>query len=211
MRFLRHPKLLQKRLSINIISKTYQFLSRHLLKYLHRLRKTSIRPYVLFHAGIGANAQKFWLNLAKAYPNVHFIAVGGSRDPHYDQKIRQQLKLLPNVEIHGMINQFESDELSKIYSQSWILLNTASREGFPISFIEASGARCAILSAVNPDDFCSRFGYYAGDDDFVSGMDYLLSEDRWKSLGEAGYEYVKDTFDFQKAIKLHEEAYKKII
>ena len=151
------------------------------------------------------------VKLARAYPNVHFIAVGGSRDPRYDQKIRQQLKQLPNVEIYGMINQFESDELSKIYSQSWILLNTASREGFPISFIEASGARCAILSAVNPDDFCSQFGYFAVDDDFVTGMDYLLSEDHWKSLGEAGYEYVKETFDFQKAIKFHEEVYKKLI
>jgi glycosyltransferase involved in cell wall biosynthesis len=111
--------------------------------------------------------------------------------------------------LHGVINQFESEELFKIYSKSWILLNSSYREGLPISFIEACGARCALLSSVNPDDFSSRFGYFASDNDFVSGLDYLLSQDRWKSLGFAGYEFVQDTFNFQKAISMHEDIYNK--
>jgi glycosyltransferase involved in cell wall biosynthesis len=151
------------------------------------------------------------VKLAKAYPGVRFIAAGGSRDPRYDQKIRQQLEMLPNVELYGMINQFESGELSNIYSQSWILLNSSYREGFPISFIEACGARCALLSSVNPDDFSSRFGYFASDIDFVSGLDFLLSGDRWKSLGETGHQFVQDIFNFQKAIALHEEVYKNFV
>jgi glycosyltransferase involved in cell wall biosynthesis len=150
------------------------------------------------------------VKLAREYPGVRFIAAGSSRDPRYDQKIRQQMNTLPNVELYGVINQFESDALFKIYSQSWILLNTSYREGLPISFIEACGARCALLSSVNPDDFSSRFGYFANNNDFNSGLDYLLSQERWKSLGMAGYEYVQDTFSYQKAIFMHEEIYKSL-
>jgi hypothetical protein len=44
---------------------------------------------------------------------------------------------------------------------------------------------------VNPDGLTERFGYWAGKDDFTEGLRWLLEGDRWRRLGEEGYEYVK--------------------
>jgi len=151
------------------------------------------------------------IKLAKDFPRVHFIAVGSSRNPKYDQTIRQQMGELPNLETHGWINQFENDELSKIYSQSWILLNTASREGLPNSFIEACGARCAILSLHNPDNFVSNFGYWAMNDDLAAGISFLLKNDYWREAAAKGYEHVHKLFDIEVSMLHHIGIYTKIL
>lgn len=149
--------------------------------------------------------------LAKAFPYVQFIAVGTSRDPKYDQKIRSQLLKLPNVEVHGLLNQFEGDELAGIYSRSWILLNTAAREGLPNSYIESCAYECAILSAVNPDGFATKFGYHALQDDFPNGLNFLLKNKAWHSRGITGAEYVKQTFGLETAVQKHIQVYHSLI
>lgn len=154
---------------------------------------------------------EFLIALAKAFPAVRFIAVGASRDPKYDQKIRAQLMQISNVEVHGIINQFEGDELAGIYSRSWILLNTAAREGLPNSFIEACAHECAILSAVNPDDFATRFGYHAQKDDFPNGLNSLLMDDDWYSRGIKGAAYVKETFGLETAVQKHIQIYHSLV
>ena len=58
--------------------------------------------------------------------------------------------------------------------------------------IEALAHKCALLSSVNPDGLVERFGYYAKNDDFEKGLNWLLESDRWRRLGEEGYKYVKD-------------------
>ncbi len=77
------------------------------------------------------------VGLARSFPQVRFIIAGASRNPRYDRKIRNQLATLPNVDLLGFVNQFETDKLAQVFSQSWILVNTAAREGLPNSFIEA--------------------------------------------------------------------------
>ena len=97
--------------------------------------------------------------LAKSFPNVRFLIAGASRDLEYDRKIRDQFAACPNVELLGFINQFETEKLAQVFSQSWILVNTAAREGLPNSFIEACAYRCAILSSVDPDGFATQFRF----------------------------------------------------
>lgn len=143
------------------------------------------------------------IQLAAAFPAVRFIAVGASRDAKYDQQIRLQLTSLPNTEVHEMVNQFESNELSSILSCSWILLNTAAREGLPNAFIEACGHGCAILSSVDPDGFTSKFGCRVEHDDYSSGLKFLLEENRWAAKGASGAEYVRKTFRSEIAIDQH--------
>lgn len=147
------------------------------------------------------------IELAKSFPYVHFIIAGSSRDKKFDAFLRGEFSKLPNVELTGFINQFESAKLSEILSKSWILINTAAREGLPNSFIEACAYKCAILSAVNPDEFSSRFGYHSSKDDFFQGLDFLLQNDTWRKLGENGYKYVKDTFNLETAINQHIKIY----
>jgi glycosyltransferase involved in cell wall biosynthesis len=150
------------------------------------------------------------LALAKKFPQVRFIIAGASRDKGYDAALRKEFAALPNVELPGLVDQFAGDGLERILSRSWILLNTAAREGLPNSFIEACASRCAILSSVDPDSFASRFGYYAKQDDFAAGLNWLLSEDRWRAHGQDGYEYVRRVYEMDAAMRQHEEVYQKL-
>ena len=151
------------------------------------------------------------IDLAKEFPNVRFVIAGNSRDKAYDHKLRSQFQQIPNVELTGFINQFENNELNTLLSRSWILINTAAREGLPNSFIEACANKCAILSSVDPDNFSSRFGVFVQDDDFASGLRTLLEDDKWKSLGEAGCHYVAETFSTDISIQKHLDMYNELL
>lgn len=145
--------------------------------------------------------------LARSFPDVRFIIAGASRDLRYDRKIRDQLATFPNVELLGFVNQFETVKLAEVLSQSWILINTAAREGLPNSFIEACAYRCAILSSVDPDGFATQFGYYSASDNFSTGLEWLLQNENWKNKGLAGYKYVKAIFSKVNAIDRHMNIY----
>jgi len=154
---------------------------------------------------------ELFINLARIFPEIHFIAVGASRDIAYDKIIRSQLENLKNVEVHSMIDQFESDELQAIFSRSWILLNTSAREGMPVTFLEACASRCAILSSVNPDGFTSRFGYVAQNDDFSKGLYHLLENNHWRNLGKKGFLHIQETFSVESALRKHVKIYKELL
>jgi glycosyltransferase involved in cell wall biosynthesis len=111
----------------------------------------------------------------------------------------------------GFIDQFQGDKLSSILSKSWVMVNTAAREGLPNSFIEAAAHGCAILSAVDPDDFSSQFGFHVKDDNFVNGLNLLLENDRWRERGKRGHEYVSQVFASGKAIDQHLRIYKDLV
>ncbi|MEW5871970.1 MAG: glycosyltransferase family 4 protein [Chloroflexota bacterium] len=153
---------------------------------------------------------EIFFELAQAFPNVHFVAAGQSRDAEYDRYLREKYGKLPNLEMPGFIDQFRSDALTQLMGLSWILVNTAAREGLPNAFIEAAAHNCAILSAVDPDGFASRFGYCANDDDFKRGLEVLLDGDRWRELAQRGYEYVREVFSIDKAIDRHLAVYQEL-
>ncbi len=153
---------------------------------------------------------ELFFDLAAQFPEVRFIAAGKSRDPEYDRQLRQAYAHLPNLELAGFIDQFAGDGLSQLMGKSWILANTAAREGLPNSFIEAAAHGCAILAAVDPDDFASRFGYHVKNDNFACGLRALLEDDAWKIVGESGYQYVRDTFALQPAIQRHLDIYSQL-
>jgi glycosyltransferase involved in cell wall biosynthesis len=153
---------------------------------------------------------ELFFELAKDFPHVRFIAAGKSRDPEYDQLLRQTYGGLPNLELAGFIDQFAGDGLSQLMGKSWILANTAAREGLPNSFIEAAAHGCAILAAVDPDGFASHFGYPVQNDDFSHGLRCLLENDTWRHLSETGYQYVKNTFALEPAIQRHIDIYSQL-
>ncbi len=154
---------------------------------------------------------ELFFELARSFPEVRFIAVGKGRDPDYENRLRKTYGGLPNVEMVGFIDQFRSNALSQILAKSWILVNTAAREGLPNTFIEACAHGCAILSAVNPDNFASRFGYWVRDGNFNKGLAYLLESERWKGLGDEGLAHVRETFSLERAIDRHLQVYERIL
>ena len=152
-----------------------------------------------------------FFELAVRFPNVDFIAVGGSSDPARDAHLRTIGNALPNVQMPGIIDQFSSNSLSRILSASWILVNTSAREGLPTAFVEAAAHRCAILSRHDPDEFSSQFGRVADDGDMDAALRWLLEDDRWRTQGERGYAYVRDTFSTERAVDAHLAEYERLL
>ena len=154
---------------------------------------------------------ELFFELSRSFPDIHFIAAGYSRDNKWDTELRERYGKLENVELSGFVNQFENDNLSSIFSRSWIMVNTAAREGLPNSIIEAAAHHCAILSSVDPDGFASKFGYHVQDGDFKTGLTSLLKDDQWKLKAEYGYEYVKERFSLDKSNQLHLKYYRDLL
>jgi Glycosyltransferase len=152
-----------------------------------------------------------FFDLVARFPGVRFLAVGRSRDAGYDRALRQRYGHLPNLELTGFVDQFGSQELSAILGRSWIVVNTAAREGLPNAFIEAAAHRCAILSEVDPDGFASRFGARAEAGDFAGGLAWLLERDRWRERGKRGYAHVRDTFELHQAMDDHLAVYDELV
>lgn len=154
---------------------------------------------------------ELFFELAKSFPEVQFLTAGKSRNPEWDNHLRNTYKDLPNLKLLGFIDQFRSNELSRLLEQSWIMVNTAAREGLPNAFIEAAAHGCAILSAVDPDGFASQFGYQVRDDDFVTGLKALLEGNRWEELSQKGRAYVSETFATERAINRHLAIYEGLL
>ena len=154
---------------------------------------------------------EMFFKLARQYPHVKFIAVGKAHDQGYDAYLREKYARIPNLEMTGFIDQFSSGRLQEILEQSWIMINTAAREGLPASFLEAAAHKCAILSANNPDGFAENFGYHVRNDNYAAGLEILLKGQRWKRLGDAGYEYVRKTHEINAVIEQHIAIYENLL
>jgi glycosyltransferase involved in cell wall biosynthesis len=152
-----------------------------------------------------------FLDLAKAFPDIRFIAMGRSRDGRWEAELRSRYAGVPNLEMTGFVDQFRSDLHSEILGKSWVMVNTATREALPNAFLEAAAHRCAILSYVDPDGFASGFGYHAGEDDFAKGLAWLLEGGRWRALGEEGHAHVVETFELGRAVDAHEAVYRALL
>jgi len=150
-------------------------------------------------------------DLAEKFRHVEFMIAGVAQDSERQKILMAQALEHPNIKMLGYIDKFSSNQLSALYEKSWILLNASPREGLPMTFIEAAGHGCAILSRVNPDDFAAKFGYWVRDDDFAKGLTSLLADNRWQAKGKLGQEYVRDTYDETKAINAHLQAYRNLL
>ena len=64
---------------------------------------------------------------------------------------------------------------------------------------------------MDPDGFATRFGYHAEKDDFAAGLRYLLEQDRWRGLGQLAAEHVRETFETDRAMDLHLQAYRELL
>ncbi|MEJ1960417.1 MAG: glycosyltransferase family 4 protein [Gammaproteobacteria bacterium] len=154
---------------------------------------------------------QLFFELARQFPHVRFLAAGRSRDPEWEAQLRAEYGNTPNLTMLGFVDQFQSAKLQSILSKSWILVNTSVREGLPTSFLEALANRCALLSSVDPGGVTQRFGYYVRDDDFATGLAALLEGDAWRERGEAGWEYVRESFEIDSVIDRHLQVYQQFV
>lgn len=154
-----------------------------------------------------------FFELARAFPDVRFVAVGRAHDDAYDARLRADFGALPNVEMPGFLPRFGDDGLAGLYEQAWMLVNTSAREGLPYTFIEAASWDCAILSTLDPEGFASRFGYHAADDSqemLEAGMRELLAG-AWRDRGAAGGDFVRATWSEDESVRRHLEIYDRLL
>jgi glycosyltransferase involved in cell wall biosynthesis len=174
--------------------------------------RKSPRPTVCFVARWDRRKRpELFFELARARPAVRFVAVGKGQDGQYDAELRRRYGRLPNLEMPGFIDQFSGSALSDLLGESWILANTAEREGLPTSFLEAFAHGCAILSRVNPDGLVSRFGEVVEADGFGAGLDRLLTGDAWRVRGEGGRRYVHEHYELGNVVDRHLAVYREAL
>ncbi len=170
------------------------------------------RPTVCFIGRFDKRKRpELFCELAKRCPDVDFIAVGAANSARMDRLLRQRYRNIPNLELTGFLDRFTSPRFAEILSRSWVMANTAAREGLPVTFLEAASYRCAILSQLDPDTFAKRFGYHAETGDFEAGLRALLRDDRWRACGEAAYDYVHRTHALDVVIDGHLDAYRRLL
>jgi glycosyltransferase involved in cell wall biosynthesis len=152
-----------------------------------------------------------FFELAKKFPDLKFVAVGEAHDKRYDQHLRQTYGRLPNVEMPGFVARFGEHTVSEYYEKAWVLVNTSAREGLPYTFMEAAAYGVAILSALDPEGFASRFGYCAAHDDFEEGLRTLLSNDLWRERGATGARFVAETWNEKNCLDEHLRIYQELL
>jgi glycosyltransferase involved in cell wall biosynthesis len=152
-----------------------------------------------------------FFELAREFPQVRFTAMGQARTSSRTDELRRRYGNQGNLELQGFVNQFSSEQFQHTLSRSWILVNTALREGLPRSFLEAAYFKCAILSRVDPDGFASRFGRRVENDDFAAGLRSLLAQNAWRSCGEEAQRYVADTYGVERSVDRHLEVYHRLL
>jgi glycosyltransferase involved in cell wall biosynthesis len=167
--------------------------------FLGRLDKRK-RPEIVF-------------DLMNKFPEITFNIIGKAEENDRDDYLKNKYSSLDNVRWHGYLNRFEEKEkFESILSRSTAILNSSSREGLPLTFLEAAGMGCAIIATVNPDEFASRFGAFTTPNNLEQALEDLSkNQEKYKGLGKKAYEYVKSLYSYEIAIDAHIEEYKSIL
>ena len=159
----------------------------------------------------GRKRVELFFELARERPEIDFVAIGGARDTRLDSQLRERYSQIANLRMTGVLDQFNSPQWSEELGQSWILINTSLREGLPTTFLEAAAHRCALLSFTDPDGFASQFGVVAEEGRLAEGLDRLLDKNRWRALGQAGFQAVESEFGTEYAIQAHLALYRTLL
>ena len=156
---------------------------------------------------------ELFLDLAKKFPQWNFIVVGKAESEQRDQQLRKTYAGLPNLQWEGYIDKFkEPARMREVLAKTWLLVNTSSREGLPLTFLEAAAFGCGIVSEVNPDDFASRFGLHAADGDFAKAVTELLARPQAAlDKGLDARRYVLETYEAGHAVQTHVDTYLQLL
>lgn len=177
-----------------------------------RIPVKSATPTILFVGRFDHRKRmERFFRLAEKFPNLEFVAVGEAHDKSYDIYLRQKYGHLSNLEMPGFVPRFGERTVSDYYERAWILVNTSAREGLPYTFMEAAAYGVALLSALDPENFASRFGYFASNDDFEEGLKHLLKDDLWQEQGKSGARFVAETWNEKNCISEHVRIYEKLL
>lgn len=161
---------------------------------------------------------EIFLQMVSKFPNVRFRFAGSALDQDWVRYLRDTYGSASNLEWVGRIDQFRDPAAHAAFlDEAWIMVNASTKEAMPNAFLEAAAHGCAILSGLDPDQFASEFGYHARPsggnkypeaDDFATGLEWLLEDNRWRERGELARAHVQNTFESEEAIRRHLAVYR---
>ncbi|MBE7560797.1 glycosyltransferase family 4 protein [bacterium] len=135
-----------------------------------------------------------FLDLAQAFPAESFVLIAPvGNDPALFESIRARARQLSNVRFLAGVPYHEMDQY---YRAAKGLINTATQEGFPNVFLEASKHGAPILSlAVNPDEYLTRHAAgicVSGDWQAMKSQlsAWCSDETTLAKMGESGRHYI---------------------
>ncbi len=174
----------------------------------HTMRK-SPTPMVCFLARWDPQKRvELFLELARRFPGVGFVAMGQGHDSARDAGLRRLYGRIPNLRLTGFIDE---EEKSRILEASWALVNTSIREALPVSFLEALAHETPVISGEDPDGITSTFGYRVEGDDYSLGVAWLLASEEWRARGRNGRRYVEATHEVSGVVQMHIDAYRRVL
>jgi glycosyltransferase involved in cell wall biosynthesis len=152
-----------------------------------------------------------FLELAAQFPEYRFVSVGEGEDAVYDSTLREKYRHIPNLEMLGFVSRFDEQvRMECLLSETWALVNTAAREGLPLTFLEVAAYGGAIVSAVDPDGFASRFGQRVRGDDFAGAVRALMADSPLEK-GRLARDHVKAAYENSIALAAHLAQYQKFV
>lgn len=144
------------------------------------------------------------IELAKSLPNYLFKVIGrcSANEPAVCNKFLSEVKTLPNLRYLGFMPH---DELTSIYQEASILVNTSIAEGFPNTFLESWLHGVPVVSLnVDPDEIIckNRLGFHSKTiQQMITDIDTLLiNESLLMEYGKNCREYVESMHDLDKII-----------
>lgn len=173
-----------------------------------RMRKSDT-PTVCFLARWDPQKRvKLFLDIARRFPDVYFVAMGQGHDATGDAEIRRRYAGLPNLTMTGFVDEAEK---SRILGESWALVNTSIREALPVSFLEALAHETPIISGEDPDGLTSSYGLRVAGDDYASAIRTMLTSEDWFRRGRRGRTHVEGVYEVGRVVDLHLEAYRRAL
>lgn len=174
-----------------------------------RVMRKSDHPTVCFLARWDPQKRvEMFFELARAFPEVEFTAMGRSHDPETDARLRKKYGGLHNLSLPGFVSE---EEKSRILEESWALVNTSIREALPISFLEALAHETPIISGLDPDFLTSLYGYHVEGEDYAGGVRRMLADENRLVRGGAGREHVEENHEMGRVVERHIEIYEGLL
>lgn len=142
------------------------------------------------------------------------IAGGSSHSDDYVERLAAMAIDNDNIIMTGFVS---GQTLEELYSNAYVYILPSDVEGLPISLLEAmSYRRCCLVSDIKENvTTCREYGFsfqQGNIEDLYEKLDKILRmpAEQVRLIGEAGCQYVKDTYRWENVTEKTEKVYEKV-
>lgn len=138
--------------------------------------------------------QQYFLELAKYFPEMKFICIGGiGTSTHYTKELLKKSAEIDNLEMTGHLPH---DRVNDYIKKSYCLVNCSDNEGFPNVFLEAWSNQIPVVSlGFDPDGIITKYSLGVAAKDIpemkAAVKMYLENHSIRHKHGENGKNYVE--------------------